>query len=428
MKMNILHLNTSDEGGAARAMIRLSQGLERLGHHSSMLVGYRKTQESGIEELRGLADNPWDRLTRSLDLRFSLNAWSYRLSWQLPQMPLVQQADIIHLHNMHGGYFNYRALPELARHKPVVWTLHDMWALTGHCAYSYDCERWKTGCHHCPLLREPGRQIVEPWPIVVDRSRAVWKSKQDVYQRTPLHIVTPSKWLYGMVQSSILGSAASVHYVPYGVDTEVFRPTDRKAARQALGLPLEAQVIFFSAAPRRNMLRADHRKGFAYLLQALQQLPSAHSRWLLTSGSQFELDQLSDRFHVRQLGYVKEERLQQLALAAADVLVVPSLADNLPLILIEALACGTPIVAFEAGGVPDVVRHMETGYLARYKDVEDLAHGIQLLLGDESLRSRMGQRSRAVAEAEYSLEIQGRRYVNIYEEVLKGTHAFSQIK
>jgi glycosyltransferase involved in cell wall biosynthesis len=109
-------------------------------------------------------------------------------------------------------------------------------------------------------------------------------------------------------------------------------------------------------------------------------------------------------------------------------LVVPSLADNLPLVLIEALACGTPIVAFEAGGVPDVVRHMETGYLARPKDAVDLAHGIQVLLQDESLRRRMGQRGRAIAEAEYSLEVQGRRYVNIYEEVLKGTHAFSKIK
>jgi glycosyltransferase involved in cell wall biosynthesis len=131
---------------------------------------------------------------------------------------------------------------------------------------------------------------------------------------------------------------------------------------------------------------------------------------------------------VRQLGFVRDERLQQLAFSAADILVAPSLADNLPLVLIEALACGTPIVAFEAGGVPEVVRHMETGYLARYKDADDLSHGIQVLLQDERLRSRMGQRGRAIAEAEHSLEVQGRRYVNIYEEVLKSTHALSKIK
>jgi glycosyltransferase involved in cell wall biosynthesis len=426
--VNILHLNTSDEGGAARAMIRLSRGLERLGHASSMLVGYRRNQEPGIGELKGPNDKVWDRVTRSLDLRFSLNAWSYRISWQIHQMRLFQQADIINLHNLHGGYFNYRALPGLAHHKPVVWTLHDMWALTGHCAYSYDCERWKTGCHHCPLLREPGRQIVEPWPLSLDRSRAVWNSKRDVYRKTPLHIVTPSKWLYGMVKSSILGSASSVHYVPYGVDPEVFHPSDRRTARHALGLPPDAQVIFFSAAPRRNMLRADHRKGLAYLLQALEQLPVSHSTWLLTSGSLSELDQYSGQFHVRQLGYVNDERLQQLAFAAADLFVAPSLADNLPLTLIEALTCGTPVVAFDAGGIPELVRHMETGYLARHKDAADLTHGIKVLLQDESLRRRMGQRGRKIAEAEYSLEIQGRRYVNIYEEVLKGTHAFPEIK
>jgi glycosyltransferase involved in cell wall biosynthesis len=249
-----------------------------------------------------------------------------------------------------------------------------------------------------------------------------------VYRKTPLHIVTPSKWLYGMVKSSILGSASSVHFVPYGVDVEVFRPSDRRAARHALGLPVDAQIIFFSSAPRRNMLRADHRKGFSYLLQAMEQLPISHSTWLLTSGSQFELDQYAGRFHVRQLGYVTDERLQQLAFAAADLFVAPSLADNLPLTLVEALACATPIVAFESGGVPEVVRHMETGYLARSKDAEDLAQGIKILLRDEDLRRQMGQRGREIAEAEHSLEIQGRRYVNIYEDVLKGAHAISTIK
>jgi glycosyltransferase involved in cell wall biosynthesis len=185
-------------------------------------------------------------------------------------------------------------------------------------------------------------------------------------------------------------------------------------------------VIFFSAAPTSNSVY--YRKGLSYLLQALEKLPALESIWLLTSGSSAELDQDARRFHVRQLGVVNEERVQQLAFAAADVFVGPSLADNLPLALIEALACGTPIVAFEAGGVPDLVRHMETGYLARYRDTDDLAHGIQILLQDESLRRRMGRCGRAIAESEYSLEVLAGRYLNIYEEVLESTRASSKTK
>ena len=428
--MNILHLNSSDHGGAARAMIRLNQGLQRSGHDSQILVGHRTTLEPSIQEVNRQAepfqspmDKVLDRISLSLEQRFSLNAWSYRNSWHIPQFAAFRQADVINLHNLHGDYFNYRAQPELARHKPIVWTLHDMWALTGHCAYSYGCERWKTGCYDCPLLKEPGRRFVEPAAVPVDRSRAVWESKREVYRNTPMHIITPSKWLRGLVQESILANAASIEYIPYGVDLDIFQPFDRAVARQALDIPADQPVIFFSAVWASDGRGVYGRKGFPFLLQALEKLPDPHkSIWLLTSGGWADLERFEGRFNVRQLGYLSDQRLQRLAFAAADLFVFPSLADNLPLVLIEALACGIPIVAFDVGGVPELVRHMKTGYLARYKDVDDLSHGIQILLEGDSLQTRMGHTCRKVAEAEFSLGLQVQRYLDVYEEAIRFAH------
>jgi len=161
------------------------------------------------------------------------------------------------------------------------------------------------------------------------------------------------------------------------------------------------------------------RKGFLYFLQALEKLHDIHSIWLLASGGKVELGEQAKRFKVRQLGHLSDEHLQRLAFTAADVFVFPTLADNQPLVLIEALACGTPIVSFDVGGVPEMVRHLETGYLARYKDANDFACGIQKLLKDDDLRHRMRLRCRKVAEEEYSLEQQARRYAALYEEVVK---------
>lgn len=420
--MNVLHLNAFDTiGGAGWAMYRLHHGLKRLGHQSQLLVEHQATLEAGIDYIsrqarhyRTLTDKIVDRIGIPLGTRFGIGNWAYRNSWRIWQTPAFQKADVINMHNLHGSYFNFRALPEIAAHKPIVWTLHDMWAMTGHCAYAYDCERWRTGCHDCQLLKEPGRQIVEPPPVPIDRTRSVWEAKRYVYQQMQLYIITPSQWLCSLVRKSILSPASIVRCIPNGIDLNVFRPLDRKTARQALDLPEDTLIIFFSA---QGVMHG--RKGFLYFLQALEKLHDIHSTWLLASGGKVELGEQAKRFKVRQLGHLSDEHLQRLAFTAADVFVFPTLADNQPLVLIEALACGTPIVSFDVGGVPEMVRHLETGYLARYKDANDFARGIQKLLKDDDLRHRMRLHCRKVAEEEYSSDLQARRYAGLYEEVVK---------
>lgn len=429
--MRILHINNYDRvGGAARAMYRLHQGLQRLGHHSQLLVSHQTILEPDIDHLgrqakpfRTLTDRFLDHIGLRLNKWWGVDDWSYRNTWHIPQMPAFQQTDVINLHNLHGGYFNLRALPTLVRPKPIVWTLHDMWALTGHCAYAYDCERWRTGCYDCPLLKGSGRQIVEPAPVPGDRSRLVWKAKRRVYQTTPLHMVTPSKWLYGLVRENILASSVTVHCIPYGIDLGVFHPLDQSVAREALNLPMDAHIVFFSAAQVMN-----RRKGLTYLMAALERLADDDSIWLLTSGGRVDLGTQVERFKVRQLGHLSDEHLQRLAFAAADLCVYPTLADNQPLVLIEALACGTPIVSFDVGGVSEMVRHMETGYLARYQDPYDLAKGIQMLLNDDTLRAQMCHRCREIAKSNYPLELQARRYLEVYEQAIEGVYASSKLE
>lgn len=420
--MNILHINTQDNvGGAARAMYRLHKGLQWSGHMSQLLVGHQTRLEPDIGSInrqagpfRTAADKMLDRIGLQLERWWGIDKWSYRNSWHIPQTPFFRQADVINLHNLHGGYLNLRVLPELARHKPMVWTLHDMWALTGHCAYSYDCERWRSGCYDCPLLKEPGRQTIEPKPTPTDRTRRTWSMKRGLYERSPLYIVTPSKWLQKLVEGSILADSLAIQCIPYGLDLASFRPLEQATARRALDIPHEARVVMFMAY---DVVHG--RKGFDYLLDALAGLADTDSIYLLTIGNHDRLEPQAERFRLRTLGYLSDERLQRLAYTAADAFVFPTLADNQPLVLIEAMACGTPLISFNVGGVSEIVRHMETGYLARYKDAADLAQGIQLLLDDASLRGQLGRRCREIAEIEYALGLQAQRYVEVYERAVE---------
>jgi glycosyltransferase involved in cell wall biosynthesis len=416
--MNLLQINTQDmAGGAAKLTYQLHQNLKKLGHNSKMLVQIKTSSDSdvisiqtGPSRLRNLSQ----RLLNGLENTVSLQYWfqSFPYGW-LNREP-IQSADVINLHNMHGGYFNYLALPWLSHAKPICWSLHDMWAITGHCGYSYDCDRWIKGCHHCPLLQpsEENRGLLGPEATLVDLTRFIWNTKQDIYLRSNLTIVTGSTWMKKQVSQSILAEHAHMVHIPDGADIQVFHPIEQAIARQSLDIPHGASVILVYATPNNR------RKGLSYAVEALRHVHVNNPLWIISVGEQGALDELNGTFNVRDLGYLQSDSLRNLAYCAADLFLLPTLADNLPLTVLDSLAAGTPSVAFNVGGIPDAVRHMETGYLARYKDVDDLAHGIETLLNDADLRAKMSHRCREVAEQEYSLELQARRYADLYESML----------
>ncbi|RMF39967.1 MAG: glycosyltransferase [Anaerolineae bacterium] len=416
--MNILQISTlSHRGGAARVMYRLHQDFRHQGHHS--IIAARSVQHPEID-VYALADltlpsnHILRRVITALDWRMERKfaiAGLHPVPQALLQHSILNQSEVVHLHNLHGYYFNYGALDALATRKPVVWTLHDMWAFTGHCAYAYDCTRWQSGCGNCPLLQGKGRALVEPAAPLIDCTAAAWRKKRAVYRRTPLEVVAPSRWLQRLAQASIIGQGRIIHHIPNGIDLEIFKPCEQVKARHQWNIPLNKLVILFSAEKTSNP-----RKGFAFLREALMQLPNRQNIVLLVMGAGKDTD--FPGFHVIHLGYLKDEYTQAAAYNAADLMVFPSLADNQPLGILESLACGTPVVAFNTGGIPEMVRHMETGYLAHYKDTYDLCRGIQTLGENPTRLHEMRAQCRRVAQAEYALSLQAQRYLSLYEQAI----------
>jgi glycosyltransferase involved in cell wall biosynthesis len=405
--LNVLHISESDAaGGAGRAAYKLHRGLNGLGHVSRMLVGRKVTPDTDIRPLkRNLLWRVLDRASGELFDLLSLQYVFYPSSFGVLADAWFRSASVVQLHNLHGSYFGFTALPAISRLRPVVWQLHDQWGLTGHVAYSLDCERWRRGCGACPYLDEYPR-------LRGDTTALLYRLKDRVYSGSRLTLVVPSRWMADIVDASPLLNRFPVRYIPTGIDTAVFRPGDRDEARRRLRLPLDRRIVFFAAANIN-----ERRKGLHLLAEALRRLEDPPLLLVAGSGT------VARGIETRYLGSVLDEEVLADAYRAADVFAVPTLADVLTQTAPESIACGTPCVSFDRGGVIDVVRHLETGYQARFGDVDDLARGLTALLGDEELLARLSVRCREIAETEFSVDLQVQRYAGLYEELLDGSPA-----
>lgn len=404
--MKVLQINQSDiQGGAAIAAYRLHQGLLAQNIDSRLCVGTVKTDDDRVISIP--RKERLERQLTQLTGRLALNYVHHAGSFDIPKHDFYKNADILNFHNLHSGTFNYLAIPSLTKQKPAIFTLHDMWSFTGHCAYSYDCERWKMGCGKCPYL--------DSYPIIHrDNTRLEWRLKKWVYSHSNLTIVTLSKWLTDQVQQSMLNQFP-IHHIPNGINLDDYKPIDQELCRAALEIPVSKRVLMFAAQSLK-----DKRKGGDLLVKSLSQLPSSlkPDLLLLTIGDGGENIATATGIETLNLGYVGGDRLKSIAYSAADLFVFPTYADNLPLVLQESMACGTPMVSVNIGGVPDLVRPLVTGYLAKPGDAIDFSNGIVKLLEEEELRNQMGQNCRTIAVKEYSLELQAQRYINLYHQAL----------
>lgn len=411
--IRVLHINTwGGIGGAFLAADRLHQGLLRSGTDSILAYGRTLNDSDALlkhsPNYRHLPDHSAETLITRFTKRIGLNDIGNLSSLALHQQPEVEQATVLNFHNLHSDFFSYLALPKLTANKATVWTFHDMWSFTGHCAYSNDCLKWQTGCGNCPYPEELPS-------IRRDATQWEWQLKHWIYQRSQLTVVAPSRWLADLARHSMM-NRFQVHHIPYGIDTTVYRPLDIEACRSELGLPMHKRVILFGA-----QILKDARKGGDLLLKALDHLPASlkAETILLTLGSGGKELAKSVGMETLNLGYVREDERKAIAFSAADLFVFPTRADNLPLVLQESLACGTPIVSFRVGGVPDMVRPDVTGYLAAPEDALDLSRGIVKLLEDRALHIQMRQSCRTIALQEYTLEQQANRYLELYQQLLQ---------
>ncbi|MGC3976535.1 MAG: glycosyltransferase family 4 protein [Nitrospira sp.] len=410
--MNILHLSTEyNLGGSGRAAYRIHSSLLQRGHTSRMLV-------SGI--VHGVSDAgpiwgsmPWraaDWVARKVTDALSLQYLFLPSSWQLLRHPWFQAADIVQLYNTHGGYFSHSVLGVASRRKPFIWRLSDMWPLTGHCCYAYECERWKTGCGACPLLSD------EP-ALKTDRTALLWNMKKRVYAGANVTLVAPSRWIARLAEQSPLVGHWPVQVIPNGLNLNVFRPIDQASARAVLGLPQNEALVLFSSVETQA-----YRKGGTFVTAAVNALKGRTRKpfRLVVVGNRASEWKRAVNVPVTAIETVKDDQLLAILYSAADLFVHPALADNLPNGVLESLACGTPVVAFDVGGVGEAVRPGETGYLARHKDADDLSAGIRCLLDDADLRRRLRARCREVAEAEYDMALQTQRFEELYQAVIHG--------
>ena len=407
-------------GGAARAAFRLHQSLGRVGHNSTMLVQHQESQDPSIvhfapplalpTRLRRIARRSFLRLnhklhysSRPVGASFFSDDRSEHGADVLGQLP---PTDILHLHWI-AGFFDYEDFFEqLPASLPVVWTLHDMNPFTGGCHHAGSCQKFLRSCGGCPEL---GSQREK------DLSSAIWHRKRVAYTNLSsgkFSIVTPSRWLANQARQSSLVRNFSIDVIPNGLDTQSFTPRHRETARDLLGIPTEGKVLLFVSA-----YLDDRYKGLPLLLEAIERLRGVPDLFLLIIGQGEPFTGL--RVPNKMLGFLQDEKSLSLAYSAADIFALPSLADNFPNTALESLACGLPVVAFDVGGVSDIVRHGCTGLLAEAGNSQALSLAIEELMNNPDRRVQMSMNCRRVAVTEYALEAQAGRYIELYESMLR---------
>ena len=411
--MKVLLVNDGDRGGSIIAMMRLHGGLKKSGVQSKIL---NRVNLSGSPDVIAI---PHSRTMRWAEYQLQRLTWRAGLNdihclntFLIKKLPAYLNADVLDFHTIHGGFFNYLALPSLTRQKPAVLTLHDMWFFTGHCSYSFDCERWKIGCGECPHLD------VYP-PVRRDRTRLEWKLKNRVYSKSNVAVVSPSQWLAAQAKQSMLNQYP-IHYIPHGVDTSIYQPLNRQHCRAILGIPENRKVLSFVAMRMDQSDEHTFRKGCDLLVRALNglsaRIKAETTLLLLGEGGSPLADSVG--MQALNLGYVGSDHLKAIVYSASDLFLFPTRADIFGLVLLESMACGTPMVSFNVGGVPELVRPGITGYLAKPENVEEFRDAIARLLLDEPLRAYMGAKCRELALQEYPLELQVQRYIQLYGQLL----------
>ncbi len=411
--LRILQLNTADiQGGAAKVARTLHSLYLDSGHDAYMAVGVAQQPNERIRTLDNRRKNNPTWLARGvLQRTLGWQDISYPGSHRLPTL-FPEGWDILHAHNLHCFYFDLSALPALARRAPVVLTMHDMWAITGHCAYALECTRWRTGCGHCPDLERYQ-------PIRTDGTRFNWQRKKRLFAASDLWITAPAQWLLDLLDDSLLAGRPQ-KLIPNGINTQLFHPASRQEARRQLGLPQEGSILLFVADPTSVY------KDFGTLRQAVDQLfqtlPARQRPTLLVLGADREnraVDWETVGEHIRAFPFTPDENRVALYYQAADVLAHAARAEVLPLSILEAMACGCAVVASDVGGIGEEVVHGETGLLVPSGNVEAMAAALHALLTDPDRAAQMGLAGRARVEAHFDRRNMAAAYLRFYDEVLE---------
>jgi glycosyltransferase involved in cell wall biosynthesis len=447
--LSILQVSSYDRGGGAeKVAYDLFNAYRQRGYNTCLAVGIKKSYEDEVWEIPNDAyRNFWSGIWRERQKLFTANerrkaarlsGWLANLGelgrwreWRrgiedfnfpassrlLEIAPL--SPDIVHVHNLHGGYFDLRSLPALSSRVPTVVTLHDEWAFTGHCSYTLGCQRWKLGCGDCPSL--------DTYPAIrCDATAQNIQRKREIYSHSKLYIAAPSKWLLEKVNSSILCQGIiETRLIPNGVDFNLFCPSDKLEARQELHLNPESKVVLFVG----NRTRSNQFKDYATIEEAVRYIAArsnGHQIIFLCVGEKASEEQI-DSTVLRFIDYQDDPRKIAQYYQAADVFLHAAHADNFPLTVLESLACGTPVVATATGGIAEQIENGKTGFLVPNGDSDAMAERVLNILSNDDLQKNLCQHALQTARHRFDLKLQVETYLNWYQEILERNIAESEL-
>lgn len=421
--MKVLIVNTSERsGGAAVAARRLMEALNNNGAQARMLVRDKQTDNISVSDLGQRWLRQWQFMWERWLIFCRLHFKRQRLfeidtasqGADITKTREFRDADVVHLHWVNQGMLSLKGIRKILRSgKAVVWTMHDAWPSTGICHLTLGCNRFKTECRRCRLLPDGGSDA--------DLANRVWRRKRDVFASGNIHFVACSRWLQNEAKASALLRGCTVDNIPNPIDTRIFRPQDRREARIANHLPEDKRLILFVSQRATNPY-----KGMDYLVEACDLMVKSRPEMkkdtcvVVLGGHAEEVGGLLP-FETLPVGYVSDERRIASLYAAADVFVLPSLSENLPNTIMEALACGVPCVGFNVGGIPEMIDHRRNGYVAQYRSAADLAQGLAWTLAEadpEELRRNALHKART----QYSQQSVALRYIDVYNQALAMSH------
>jgi len=415
-------INTTDAGGGAPvACMRLLKALELAQLDVTLLVQEKTTGEPRVKtitdgllgKLKSGFDFLYERIpfivfkAKERSLRFAFS--TANAGTDISKHPDILNADLLHLHWTNGGFLSINDLKKLFQTgKPVVWTLHDMWAFTGGCHYSGGTDHFMNECGNCWMLRDPGND---------DISHKGWLRKAEMYKAAgSLVFVTCSHWLAGEARKSSLLKNFRIETIANPIDTDLFSPKDKSPLRAKWFIDPASKVVLFGAA---NIL--DRRKGIVYLVEALNYLknnyPDTAGIEIVIFGKNKSFDVTLLPFKVHEMHMLKSQQQMAELYSLADVFVTPAIEDNLPNTVMESMACGTPVVAFNTGGIPDMVDHLQNGYLAEFKSPADFAAGINYVLNSDE-KDELSVAARRKVVNNFTNEIIAGKYISLYHSIL----------
>lgn len=408
--MKVLFISTYDiQGGAAIAAIRLMHAMRGAEYDVSMAVRTRLGTDPAVFPVGSNKGNKhrfyWERgvifLHNRLSRKHLFEVSIANTGISITELPEFKAADVIHLHWINQGMLSVKEIGNiLSSGKRVVWTMHDMWAFTGICHHAAGCQHYETACGVCPYLktRSPG-----------DLSYKVFQQKQEAYAKGKITFVACSNWLKELAEKSPLTRGHSIVSIPNPINTGIYTPGDKVALREKLQLPAEKKIVLFAAAKA-----SDPRKGLEYLIRASHIIAGKRDDLcFLVAGTNGEEIARHLPQPAKSMGYVASNHMPELY-SAADLYITPSLQENLPNTIMEAMACGTPCVGFRTGGIPEMIDHGENGYVAEHRSAEDLARGMVEVLFKAN-REKLARSAREKVTREYSQEIIANQYKAIYE-------------